>query len=71
MRLSSASVKLHQTCSKSPEIEFPGIPLLHFCVGRLLGALYDFDPVYLVIVSVAAQACSILFYVLCIKVRKA
>ena len=35
------------------------------------GALYDFDPVYLVIVSVAAQACSILFYVLCIKVRKA
>lgn len=39
--------------------------------GWLLGALYDFDPVYLVIVSVAAQACSIPFYVLCIKVRKA
>ena len=39
--------------------------------GWLLGALYDFNPVYLVMVSVAAQACSILFYVLCIKVRKA
>ena len=42
-----------------------------FLGSWLLGALYDFNPVYLVMVSVAAQACSILFYVLCIKVRKA
>lgn len=54
-----------------------GFGIFETCYGAawflgswLLGALYDFNPAYLVIVSVTAQACSVFFYVLCIKARK-
>lgn len=47
-----------------------GYGIAWFLGSWLLGALYDYNPVCLVIVSVAAQLCAVCFYVICIKVRK-
>ncbi len=37
--------------------------------GWLLGALYDYNVVYLVVVSVVAQLASIIFYIICVRVE--
>ena len=47
-----------------------GYGIAWFLGSWLLGALYDYNPVCLVIVSVAAQLCAVCFYVIGIKVRK-
>lgn len=47
-----------------------GYGIAWFLGSWLLGFLYDFNPVYLAVVSVAAQLLSIIFYVLCIRQKK-
>ena len=44
-----------------------GYGIAWFLGSWLLGYLYDFNPVYLAIVSFAAQLLSIIFYILCIR----
>ncbi|MDO5545273.1 MAG: MFS transporter [Eubacteriales bacterium] len=46
-----------------------GFGIAWFLGSWLLGALYDYNPLYLVIVSVAAQILAILFYLACIRRR--
>lgn len=47
-----------------------GYGIAWFLGSWLLGFLYDFNPVILVVVSVAAQLVSILFYILCVSCDK-
>lgn len=47
-----------------------GFGIAWFFGSWLLGALYDVKPLYLVIVSVVAQALAIVFYVVCIQKDK-
>ncbi len=44
-----------------------GFGIAWFLGSWLLGVLYDISPVYLIIVSVAAQLAAIVFYLLCMK----
>ena len=44
-----------------------GFGIAWFLGSWLLGALYDVNPVYLVIVSVVTQMLAIVFYVICIR----
>ena len=44
-----------------------GFGIAWFLGSSLLGALYDVNPVYLVIVSVAVQILAIVFYMICIR----
>ena len=46
-----------------------GIGIAWFLGSWLLGALYDFNPAYLVIVSMLAQILAIFFYLACIHRR--
>lgn len=48
-----------------------GFGIAWFLGSWLLGALYDADPLLLVSVSILAQAAAVLFYMLCIRQRKA
>ena len=47
-----------------------GFGIAWFLGSWLLGALYDFNPVCLVLVSVAAQLLAIFFYLACIRRRE-
>lgn len=47
-----------------------GFGIAWFLGSWLLGALYDFKPFALVIVSVAVQILAIVFYLICIKAQK-
>ena len=47
-----------------------GFGIAWFLGSWLLGALYDFNPVCLVIVSVLAQILAIFFYLACIRRRE-
>ena len=44
-----------------------GFGIAWFLGSWLLGALYDVEPLYLVIISTLSQLLAILFYVLCIR----
>ena len=46
-----------------------GFGIAWFLGSWLLGALYDFNPVYLVIVSMLAQILAVVFYLACIRRR--
>lgn len=46
-----------------------GFGIAWFLGSWLLGALYDFNPVYLVAVSVLAQLLAVGFYLVCIRCR--
>ena len=46
-----------------------GFGIAWFLGSWLLGVLYDFNPVYLVIVSMLAQILAIVFYLACIRRR--
>ena len=46
-----------------------GFGIAWFLGSWLLGALYDFNPVCLVIVSVIAQILAVFFYLACIRRR--
>ena len=48
-----------------------GFGVAWFLGSWLLGALYDVNPALLVLISVASQLLAILFYVLCVRQRKA
>lgn len=48
-----------------------GFGIAWFLGSWLLGALYDFEPAMIAIVSVAAQILAVVFYMICIKQRKA
>ncbi len=48
-----------------------GFGVAWFLGSWLLGALYDVNPVLLVLISVASQLLAILFYALCVRQRKA
>jgi len=48
-----------------------GFGVAWFLGSWLLGALYDVNPALLVLISVASQMLAILFYVLCVRQRKA
>ena len=48
-----------------------GFGVAWFLGSWLLGALYDVNPVFLVLISVAAQLLGILFYALCVRQQKA
>ena len=47
-----------------------GFGVAWFLGSWLLGALYDIEPVWLVIVSVAAQALAVVLYLICIRYQK-
>lgn len=47
-----------------------GFGIAWFLGSWLLGALYDFNPVCLVIVSMLAQILAIVFYLACIRRRE-
>lgn len=46
-----------------------GFGIAWFLGSWLLGALYDIRPLYLVVISVAAQMLAIVFYMICIRVK--
>ena len=46
-----------------------GFGIAWFLGSWLLGALYDYGPVYMVVVSVLAQILAIFFYLACIRRR--
>ncbi|MGN0340481.1 MAG: MFS transporter [Lachnospira sp.] len=46
-----------------------GYGIAWFLGSWLLGALYDYNVVYLVVVSVVAQLVSIIFYIICVRVE--
>lgn len=48
-----------------------GFGIAWFLGSWLLGALYDFEPAMIAVVSVAAQILAVVFYMICIKQRKA
>lgn len=47
-----------------------GYGIAWFLGSWCLGALYDFNPICLAVVSVVTQLCAICFYILCIKARR-
>ena len=47
-----------------------GFGVAWFLGSWLLGALYDFNPLYLVVVSVAGQLLAIVFYAICLRQKK-
>lgn len=47
-----------------------GFGIAWFLGSWILGILYDISPMYLVIISVAAQLLAITFYLLCIRQSK-
>ena len=48
-----------------------GFGIAWFLGSWILGALYDWKPLVMVIGSVAAQLLAIVFYIICIKSKKA
>lgn len=47
-----------------------GFGIAWFFGSWMLGALYDINPLWMVVISVAAQLAAIVFYIICIRSEK-
>lgn len=67
MKAAVSKIVPHSMRSTGYGIFETGFGVAWFLGSWLLGVLYDIDPVRLVMISVAAQLLSIVFYILCIR----